>query len=734
MNPHTICIINGQSSVLNDFPSIRIDCIEENSMTQNLINGINEGCSTFVTSNDCLSKFLDNFLRVHDMSISKYEKKLLVIVDFNEISDNERILTALRHKIITRWLPLTLYLNRDVINEQNFINIWSAFPFSDVQLIKNQFFLENASFLNENQLIPHVSDLGGIEIVTSLMKYAPFVSIERVNPGEGNANQYGSNESLTVKLSGIEGKIMTEFCSKFNCTISARLEYDEELWGWGFPNHTGTGILGAVLKYDADLTGAGCYLMGDRYNWIQYTPAIQLSSVINVLPKPGPLPYWYTPILPFTGIIWTCVILILIGSALIVYYMEKIQKKLILNGNMNQNLTDLITNLLKLSLFQSTHINRSSITNSVFYGLFLMYSLIIGNFYLGGLSSIMTVTPYEAPIDSLYKLVSTNLIWGGTSVTWIFAIQQSSDPAHKLYSSKFIEISIEKVQSLVKTRNMAVVCDKTQGGTVTIEGLIDQNDSQFMMIMQQPMYHQYTALIASKTWPYMEQLNRIAYMQQESGIQKIWEYEAMVNSMDHVIQRNLFLNMKPAGNSEPVKLSVFHVIGALFLLIFGHLIAFLVFLIEIFFENSQKNKIKLKKKHFFVTEGCISELLEIFDEVHYKSVSQYHKKSMVLIVTSRNVDIQGILQHKTIQKVIPLTVLLKLPSIREIQEKSWIEIYKAFPLSNVPSNRFFLSNFSFEHHTSTISSLTNLHGIEILGAFFDYPPFTSVQKVVSISI
>lgn len=73
---------------------------------------------------------------------------------------------------------------------------------------------------------------------------------------------YGSTEILSVEISGIEGCIMVEFCRKFNCVISARLEYDEDLWGWGFANHTGTGIFGAVLKYDADLTAGGCYMLG----------------------------------------------------------------------------------------------------------------------------------------------------------------------------------------------------------------------------------------------------------------------------------------------------------------------------------------------------------------------------------------------------------------------------------------------------------------------------------------
>lgn len=58
--------------------------------------------------------------------------------------------------------------------------------------------------------------------------------------------------------------------------------------------------------------------------------------------------------------------------------------------------------------------------------------------------------------------------------------------------------------------------------------------------------------------------------------------------MNYVIQRNIIENMKPPGNSEPVKLSVEHILGALFLLLFGHLFACVVLTIEVVYKKSIK--------------------------------------------------------------------------------------------------------------------------------------------------
>lgn len=410
-------------------------------------------------------------------------------------------------------------------------------------------------------------------------------------PGSGNANVFGSNKSLSVKLRGIEGTLMVEFCRKFNCVISARLEYDKELWGWGYANHTGTGVLGAILKYDADLTGAGCYIMGDRYDMIQYTRGIQRSSAVHILPTPQPLPFWYIPILPFPTMLWACFAGVLVVGSLLIYGFSRVQLRIFphLTGR-SPSLIEFFLTVFKMNLFQNASINNTTLTNALFYGFFLIYSLIIGNFYISGLSSIMTVTPYEPPIDTLQKLVNSKYSWGGNSITWIFAIKSSTDPVEKTYVSQFKTGTDEELHRLLKSRKIAVIADKTQGGTITVQGLIDPETSEFLMVMKEPLYTQYTALIASKTWPYMEQLNQIAFMQRESGVRKYWEYETVVATMDYEVQRNILANMKAPTNSEPIKLSIPHILGAGFILLFGYLFAAVVLTMEILYKKHVKSK------------------------------------------------------------------------------------------------------------------------------------------------
>lgn len=65
--------------------------------------------------------------------------------------------------------------------------------------------------------------------------------------------------------------------------------------------------------------------------------------------------------------------------------------------------------------------------------------------------------------------------------------------------------------------------------------------------------------------------------------------------MDYDIQRNIEENGKPPDGGEPVKLSVQHILGALFLLLFGTLTAGIAFVFELFWYHKVQKSVMVKK-------------------------------------------------------------------------------------------------------------------------------------------
>lgn len=178
--------------------------------------------------------------------------------------------------------------------------------------------------------------------------------------------------------------------------------------------------------------------------------------------------------------------------------------------------------------------------------------------------------------------------------------------------------SIPEVLNLVQQHQTAVMLETMQYGTLTYQEFIDKPSSKYYMLMKQKVYWQGTIIMASKTWPFMEQLNRIVFMQQQSGIGYYWEqgvnismiidgciksilsihflpFQSAYRLMDYDIQRSIVENGKAHDGGEPVKLSIQHILGALFLWMFGNSAGILVFVLEKLWNYNKKNIVRLSR-------------------------------------------------------------------------------------------------------------------------------------------
>lgn len=319
---------------------------------------------------------------------------------------------------------------------------------------------------------------------------------------------------------------MIEFCKRYNCNVIVRWRNDDELWGAIFVNQSGKGLLGDIAKNDSDVIGGAFYVYLNRYNLLQYSIDIQLCRVTHALPKPGPLPYWYTPILPFPSLTWICVAsAFCLGVITLIFFNRAaLHMKIRHLTSQKMSVTIAILTVLKIFVYQNVKITTKSGSSLIMIGTLLAFALTIGSFYTGGLASIMTITPYDKPIDSMEKLVQSDLKWGTTVINFAYPLQNSTNPIHIKYVRDYTVLPVAQLHELVKQKKAAVVVETLQGGTLTYQPYIEKNVSKFLMIMKEPFTLEYTALISTKTWPFMAQLNRIIFMYIESGLTGFEEY------------------------------------------------------------------------------------------------------------------------------------------------------------------------------------------------------------------
>lgn len=176
-----------------------------------------------------------------------------------------------------------------------------------------------------------------------------------------------------------------EFCARFNCTLAARLGYDADAWGDVFDNQTGNGLLGALVMREANISAAAMYLWPLPHKFTQYSPIIQKATATQIVPIPLPLPYWQTPILPFTGYIWSVVIGSFVIAAFSLFLVNAMLTR-IDNGADGQNalgLFDAMYTVFKISLFQYVSINTKFLSNIAVFAAIFAFGINIGYLYCG---------------------------------------------------------------------------------------------------------------------------------------------------------------------------------------------------------------------------------------------------------------------------------------------------------------------------------------------------------------
>lgn len=182
--------------------------------------------------------------------------------------------------------------------------------------------------------------------------------------------------------------ILVELCSKYNCTLTARLDFDEEQWGDVYENQTGSGLLGSLVYYDANVTCGAVCLWDNVFVFTQFSAEVQKTQVTHIVPKPQPLPYWQTPILPFPGYIWAYVIVTFLIVAVAMFIISLMQMKMTAT-NMNETgrrtlgLFDSIFAVFSMSIFQGVDINIQYVSNVTIFTAILLFALVIGNLYCG---------------------------------------------------------------------------------------------------------------------------------------------------------------------------------------------------------------------------------------------------------------------------------------------------------------------------------------------------------------
>jgi hypothetical protein len=190
-------------------------------------------------------------------------------------------------------------------------------------------------------------------------------------------------------------------------------------------------------------------------------------------------------------------------------------------------------------------------------------------------TSYLVESGYEEGFKTLYDLVKTNLFYGFNSVLE-FSFMQIDFVDMRLYSRPRIECpDLRKcAERVIFDHDMATIFSRTCVNYIAIMNGVEEK-SRMICFLESPSLSGYAAAYLPKGSLFLDRINRVLRRYLEAGLlNKYWSHLTWGEILKSKHRLGNF------NNHDFVPLSVSHLIPAFKVILFGHVLSFILFLVE----------------------------------------------------------------------------------------------------------------------------------------------------------
>ncbi|XP_049548041.1 uncharacterized protein LOC125959270 [Anopheles darlingi] len=582
---------------------IKLDATGSDLSYRRLQLAIDNGCQAFVVDEPGILWFLDQYVPAHHSSQQRSMDKsvLLLVTKSNSVT----MLKLISQHVSLRGIP-DAYLAAFLEYNQDITILIDSFLILDIlnvliiaynaeNLRPDRLYTTLISFAGVQQAnLNHRTSLRNIRVDWKNWKTTQFfpdklADLQGFDPGLGNAYDSDTGER-SIWLDGTDLRLLVSFCDRRNCNILVFTE-DEDEWGTVYANGSGNGAMGGVAERRTDLAlGSICYWLGP-YNFTDYTMSISGSGVTLLVPRPHMLPFWYTPFLSFSGVLWVAVLCTLFAGIGAAWYIGYFRYRLLTSCNVEQQIqnvaeqlsfSDAILMVVGFFVAQSASIRTDLWSCVILFASLLLAGFMVSNCYSAGLASVMTVPQYEQSIDTVIEFAQSGLQWISPTDIVLYAISSSTEPHMKKIASSIVLVTSARTMQYARQGRFGFIIARAQYGNFAPSHFLERNTSKLYQKLLDDMYYQNCAAISTKTNPLLAHLNDYILRVQQSGILYYW---GSIVGMRYQ-PTDVFRNIENARQHHhlgdgAIRLQIGHFIGAFFILGYGLLCAGFIFLLEV---------------------------------------------------------------------------------------------------------------------------------------------------------
>ncbi|XP_032311524.2 uncharacterized protein LOC6493890 isoform X1 [Drosophila ananassae] len=453
----------------------------------------------------------------------------------------------------------------------------------------DRFFPALNRFQNAKSLFPSkLANLQGREIIIAGFDYPPYTIIKHNTIS--NAYDIGTRDKsdfYKVYIDGTETRVVLSFCEKFNCTVQINTS-DADDWGTVYPNMSGSGSLGMVLKHKADICIGAMYSWYEDYRLLDHSMYLARSGITCLVPVPLRLASWYLPLEPFQETLWFAVLVCLTIETVGLVLAYKSEQKIFETNHHRKSWWNCwkfgLATTFKLFISQSGNSNAISFTVRVLLFACFLNDLIITSIYGGGLASILTIPSMDEAADTVQRLRTHKLPWAANSEAWVSSIRGSTE---ELVTDLLKNFHIYNDNQLLRFAQenpvrIGFTVERLPFGHFAIGSYLVPKAIDQLVIMQDDLYYQYTVAFVPRLWPLLDAFNMHIYNWHSSGLDKYWEHRVVATNLNMQIQQKVESTMtRSQDDIGPVTLGMSNFAGIMLVWVLGSVMAAVVFAAEV---------------------------------------------------------------------------------------------------------------------------------------------------------
>ncbi|KXJ80589.1 hypothetical protein RP20_CCG024313 [Aedes albopictus] len=427
----------------------------------------------------------------------------------------------------------------------------------------------NDSFLYESDLFPDKLN----NLMGKTLKVASFEVIPWVMPQQAvDGNVRYRNQSYT--LNGMDGYLLIEFCMRFNCTWELQVD-QKNLYGKVFEDGTGNGMFGALLnrKVDFAIGAVGPYF--STFKYFSITHPLQWVGVTCLVPRPGLVPYWKLIFVIFSKTVWFVLGVTFITTSVCLHVYHKST-----TNSQTYEFSSIIFKVFRSLVLASSDLPRNSAALAIMVASHLMFTIIVGNTYIGKIHSILAFPPYQDPISTVTELARSGIQVNAEHAAWMYSMDLSENRQDKIILSNFHVVPAEQLSALMNKGHEATMIAVLENGHSMVGRWINAHNVEQYRILSEPLYYEFEAGYATKTWPLLDRFSYYTSWIRDACLFQYVELIEVNRYMDFWVQLSIE-HSKDRPHSQLKTMKVEEISGALMVLGVGLVISVFVFLVEI---------------------------------------------------------------------------------------------------------------------------------------------------------